>query len=487
MVEVRIDGLSLRVPEGMTVLRAAELAGIAIPHFCFHPAFAAEGSCRMCFVEIDGCSKLELACATVVREGLIVRTTTDRVLRARAEVLELLLAEHPLDCPVCDKAGECRLQDYCGAWGGAPSAFREERERREKRILLGGRLLLDRERCILCSRCVRFLREVTKTGELGLFERGIRTEVGVFEGRPVSTLYAGNLVDLCPVGAITDSDFRFRSRAWLLEAAPAICPRCARGCSVFVDFVSGYPLPGGARRVYRIRPRENPDVNGFWICDLGRYGYKSDLEAPRRAASELLRDGRRTAVAAAEALSWAAVKLRAAAAAGGDRTVVVLTSALTNEELRAARALFFDRLGIRRVYFSDPPRGEADGLLLAADRAPNRRGAEAAGFAPQPANLEAIAEGTDLLLAFGFCFGEEAAGRPAEALSAIPAKALFSPRATAGDDLFDAVVPTRHPAEKAGSFTNVDGRVQPFEPVFSGPGESVAEAEIIARLAGEAA
>ena len=224
-------------------------------------------------------------------------------------------------------------------------------------------------------------------------------------------------------------------------------------------------------------------MNGFWICDLGRYGYKSDLEAPRGASSELLENGRRTSVSVAEALSWAAARLRAAAA---DRTVVVLTSELTNEEFRAAKALFVDRLGIRRIFFADPPAGEAEGMLLAADRTPNRRGAEAAGFAFRPAGLESFAGGTDLLLAFGGRFGDAAAGLPAGALSAIPAKGLFSSRLTAGDDLFDAVVPTLRPAEKTGSFTNIDGRVQAFASALPGPEQCPAEADIIARLAGEA-
>lgn len=487
MVDVRIDGRPLAVPEGTMILRAAELAGVAIPHFCHHPAFPPEGSCRMCLVEIDGCSKLELACATPVRRGLAVRTDTERVRRARREVLELMLAEHPLDCPVCDKAGECRLQDYHEAWGSLVPAFLEERERREKKVPIGGRLILDRERCVLCTRCVRFLAEVTKTGELGVFERGIRSEIGVFDGRPVDTAYAGNLVDLCPVGAITDAGFRFRPRAWFLESAPAVCPRCARGCAVTIDSVAGYPLAPGERRVYRVRPRENPGVNGFWICDAGRYGYQADLEAPRLASPVLRKAGRMAGVSVSEALSWVGAKLRGTDSAGADRTIVLLNSGLTNEELRLARALFVDRMKIRRVLFADPPGGEADGFLITADRTPNRRGAEAAGFALRPADPESLAGETDLLLAFGSPAGEEAANGPWTGLfSTIPAKALFASSASAWSDVFDAVLPTCRPAEKAGSFTNADGLVQFFEPALTAPGGVLSEAEILARLAGEA-
>ena len=207
--ELTIDGLKAQALEGTNILRTAEQAGIAIPHFCYHPGLEIEGSCRMCLVEIEGLPKLELACSNTVREGLVVRTSTGRVRQARRDVLEFLLAEHPLDCPICDKAGECRLQDYYDRHGLFPGRMAEPRERRTKKAPIGRRLFLDRERCILCTRCVRFLRLVTGTGELGVFERGLRSEVGIDEAAPVDNDYAGNLVDICPVGAITSADFRF--------------------------------------------------------------------------------------------------------------------------------------------------------------------------------------------------------------------------------------------------------------------------------------
>jgi NADH-quinone oxidoreductase subunit G len=236
MIKLFIDGAPVEVAEGTTVFKAAERAGVAIPHFCFHPAFAPEGSCRLCLVQIEGSPKLELSCSTIVREGMKVATASPVVREARRSVLEFLLAEHPLDCPICDKAGECKLQDYSRDYGLTESAFREFKEKRDKKVVIGEKLLLDRERCIQCTRCVRFLAEITKTHELGVFERGVHAEIGILDGSPVRNGYSGNLVDLCPVGAITDTDFRFKTRPWFLSRGESLCPHCGRGCSIYIDY-----------------------------------------------------------------------------------------------------------------------------------------------------------------------------------------------------------------------------------------------------------
>jgi NADH-quinone oxidoreductase subunit G len=223
-MKVVIDDRPVEVRPGMTILAAAQQAGLHIPHLCFHPAFVPEGSCRICLVEIEGLPKLELACATTVRDGMKISTQSPRVREARRGVLEFLLADHPLDCPICDKAGECKLQDYYLEYGLFENAFKEAKEKREKIIKIGEKLILDRERCILCTRCVRFLSEITKTQELGVFRRGIYSEISTYEGAPVKNNYSGNLVDLCPVGAITDREFRFKTRTWFLVQTESICP-----------------------------------------------------------------------------------------------------------------------------------------------------------------------------------------------------------------------------------------------------------------------
>ena len=462
-VALTIDGAPVRAAEGTNVLRAAAAAGIDIPHFCYHPALEAAGGCRMCLVEIEGLPKLELACATAVREGLVVRTATPRVTEARRDVLEFLLAEHPLDCPVCDKAGECRLQDLYDAHGRFPGRFREPKEKRDKLVPIGRGLLLDRERCILCTRCVRFLRTVTGTGELGVFERGLRSEIGVYDGMSVDTDYAGNLVDICPVGAITDADFRFRTRAWFLERRPSVCPRCGRGCTVVVESIAGYPLPGGGRRVFRVRAGENPAVNGPWICDLGRAGRRDPDEGRLARVS---RPGTDWAAAVAEV----ADRLGAIPAAGRPaRIAVVLHSALTCEDLALARRLFADGLGVGEVIFADPPPGAADGFLLTAERVPNARGVREAGFATGPADLT---RPVDVLLVFGPPFaGAAPAAATGQALDRAAFKVLFASHAGPLDGRFDLVVPLAVPYETSGSFINVDGLRQPFEPaVAAAPG-----------------
>ena len=481
-IGLTIDGLTVRAAEGTNVLKAAELSGISIPHFCYHPAFEAEGNCRMCLVEVEGLPKLELACSTVVREGMIVRTSTARVLEARKDVLEFLLAEHPLDCPICDKAGECKLQDYYERHGLFTGRFVEAKEKRQKKLAIGKGLILDRERCILCTRCVRFLRNVTGTGELGVFERGVRAEVGIYEDVPVDNNYSGNLVDICPVGAITDADFRFKTRAWLLEKRPTVCPRCSRGCAVVVDSVSGYPLGEGRRRVFRIRAGEKPAVNGYWICDLGRSG-RRDIDEQRHL--RVLKNA-----VPGEELSWqkalAAVAARIRAVPGPERpakVAVVLNSRLTCEELTLAKRVFTESLGLVKVSFADPKPGAADGFLLTEERVPNARGVLQAGFSPRLPDLDAIAA-AEVLLVFGphllEHFSEDALVR---ALAGIPSKFLFSAHTGRLDRLAGIVFPVALPAEKSGTYVNIDGLRQAFVRAVEPTPGVVSELEILGCLA----
>jgi len=484
MVEVLINGRTVSVAEGTTILKAAEQAGIDIPHFCYHPAFPPDGSCRMCLVEIEGQPKLELSCSTVVRPGLKVLTASPPVLAARRDILEMFLAEHPLDCPICDKAGECLLQDYYQAHSFLRGRFWEAREKREKLLPLGRRLLLDRERCVLCTRCVRFLQLYTGTGELGVFERAVRTEIGTFEDRPVDNDYSGNLVDLCPVGAITDADFRFRTRAWFLDRKPSLCPKCGRGCNISVDVVCGYPLPPRERRLYRIRPRENPDVNGYWVCDIGRYAYAADLRDNRRIQAAFVRNGEETPVPVDEALARVAAALKAAVRGGrAERLAVVLNSSLTNEELSQARELFVSRLGVKNVSFADPLPGQADGRLLTAERCGNARGVADSGFPAADLNPKTWAEGSDAALIFGsHLLDAQRREEIIAGLAKVPFKALFAAHPTPLDGAVDVIVPVSLAAEKGGHLTNVDGRVQAFEPVWPAAGDGLAESVILGRL-----
>jgi NADH-quinone oxidoreductase subunit G len=483
MPKIFIDGQALDVPEGLTILRAAESAGIDIPHYCYHPAFAPEGSCRMCLVEIEGLPKLELACSTQVKEGLKINTKSPRVIEARKSVLEFLLADHPLDCPICDKAGECKLQDYFEEYGLFDGHFLEAKEKREKRYKLSQRLILDRERCVLCTRCVRFLREITKTGELGIVERGQHSEISIYESEFVDNNYAGNLVDLCPVGAITDRDFRFKTRVWFLKKKESICPLCSRGCNIFIDSHPGFPRAVSRQRVYRIRPRENPDVNRYWICDFGRYGYAA-LDQGRTEALVAKKEGRDVPLSWAKVLQTLTEKIRSLIHRKKVANLgVILHTGLTNEELFLAKRLFQTNLGVDRIFLANPPPGQADGFLLTADRTPNRRGWEKLGLAA-PAAAPAGLSGLDLLLIFGHHLA--ASFSPADlknCLDEVETKVLFASHKSSLDGLVDFVVPVPVIAEKSGSLTNLDGRVQAFHPALEFCGDGVPEWKALLDLA----
>jgi NADH-quinone oxidoreductase subunit G len=484
MPRVDIDGIRLDAAEGATILQAAERAGLAIPHLCYHPALGPEGSCRLCLVEVEGSPKLELACATVVRDGMRVRTGSPQVREARKSVLEFLLAEHSLDCPICDKAGECLLQDYYQRYGQTEGVFAEAKDRREKKLRIGDTLLLDRERCVLCTRCVRFLAEVTKTGELGVVERGSRSEISTYDGERVRSLYAGNLVDLCPTGAITDLTFRFKTRTWFLDPRAAVCPQCGRGCNIFIDVRRDFPRVSDSETVYRIRPRLNEAVNGPWICDHGRYDY---LEALRPAAPPKIvwnRETRGVELSWDKAIGLLAAKIRSGLETKGpERIALVLTTFLTNEELYLIKKIFQDSLGLGKIYFADPPPGPADGFLLTAERSPNRNGAEVLGFDLRPPILGELVQSTDVLLLFGAhlarSFNQDVIGR---AFDKVQTKVLIGSDLEALAARADFVFPATPAAGKDGSFVNIGGRLQRFVAAVRPRGDERPEFEILTEL-----
>lgn len=484
MIKIFIDEKPLEVEEGTTVLKATEEAGIAIPHLCYHPAFSPEGSCRMCLVEIEGLPKLELACSTQVRDGMKVSTKSDKVIEARKGVLEFMLAEHPLDCPICDKAGECKLQDYYEEYGLFESQFKEVKEKREKKVKIGKNLILDQERCILCTRCVRFLREVTKTHELGIFHRGLHSEINTYDGVPVDNNYSGNLAEICPVGAITDSDFRFKTRSWFLKKGESICPLCSRGCNIIIESHRGFARFQVPKRVYRIKSRENHRINGFWICDLGRYGY-SYLDEGR--LDRILVNNGKEILSWKKAITFLAGKIkRLFNMKKTSHLAIVLNSWLSNEELFLLKKIFIDDLGVEKIYFVDPLEGESDDFLLTSERSPNKRGAQEIGFDFKSLDREALTDKTDLLLFFGLPFSEHLNLTEVKpALDNIETKIYFTSHSNDLNSLMDIVLPTALIPEKDGSLTNVEGIVQKFIPALEAPGECLPEWKIFVDLAKE--
>ncbi|MGB2765337.1 MAG: 2Fe-2S iron-sulfur cluster-binding protein [Candidatus Aminicenantaceae bacterium] len=484
MINIFIDDKPFKVKEGTTVLKAAEEAGAAIPHLCFHSAFPPEGSCRMCLVEIEGLPKLELACSTQVREGMKVSTRSEKVIEARKGVLEFLLAEHPPDCPICDKAGECKLQDYYEEYGLFDNRFREYKEKKQKNVKIGKSLILDQERCILCTRCVRFLRDITKTRELGVFNRGLHSEINTYNGEPVNNNYSGNLAEICPVGAITDSDFRFKTRNWFLKEGESICPLCSRGCNIYIESHKGFarfPVP---KRVYRIKSRENHKVNGFWICDLGRYGYSYLDEERLNKICVNNGKGNLTWQECIVSLADEIKKLHSAKKAS--RIALILNLWLSNEELFLIKKIFVDDLGVKNIYFVDSSEGETDDFLLTSERCPNKRGAQEIGYDLKPLDSENLMNKTDLLLIFGMPVYEPNNLAEIKALfENVKTKIYFSSHSDELCSLADIVLPTALIPEKEGSLTNVDGIVQKFLQVLEAPGECRPEWKVFVDLGRE--
>jgi NADH-quinone oxidoreductase subunit G len=338
MIHLTVDGRAVEVPEGTLILDAAKEAGAEVPTFCYHHLMRPVAACRMCLVEVERRPKLEPACAVTVAEGMAVHTKSDRVLAARRGVLEFLLAQHPLDCPVCDKGGECDLQDNTMNHGRFRSRYEDPKIKKRKRVPLSDLVVLDEERCIVCQRCTRFMEEVVEDPQLALRQRGAYTAVSTFPGRPFDSLFSGNTIEMCPVGALTSRPYRFRARPWDNRTADSVCTHCPVGCNLAAQERDG--------SMVRVLSRENPEVDGGWLCDRGRFGYRW-VHHPRRYLTPLLRERasrRETPLTWADALARA----RAALEAAGPRTAVLGGGRLTAEGQVAARRLA-EALGTERV------------------------------------------------------------------------------------------------------------------------------------------
>jgi NADH-quinone oxidoreductase subunit G len=331
-VTLTVDGKSVTVPKGTLILDAAKKLGIEIPIFCSHPKMEPVAVCRMCLIEVEKMPKLQPACAVYVSDGMVVRTRTDQVRTYQNGVLEFLLTNHPLDCPICDKGGECPLQDQTYAYGPGASRYDFPKKHFDKAVPLSDKILLDRERCILCWRCTRFSEEISGERELALIERGKETMIGTFNNEPATSEYQGNWTEICPVGALTSRQYRFVSRPWDLDRTASICPGCSMGCNIHLDARSN--------RVGRFQSRENLAVDDGWLCDFGRYSFPSfqrdGSEKPR-----VRRDGRLYEVSYEQAIAAAADAL----ASTGGAVAGWVSPAATNEELFLFQRLFREVLG----------------------------------------------------------------------------------------------------------------------------------------------
>jgi NADH-quinone oxidoreductase subunit G len=470
MPKLTIDGKQVESPDGSTVIQAAERLGIFIPRYCYHPGLSIAGNCRICVVEVEKNPKLQIACNTPVAEGMVVHTKSAKAEDGRRAVLEFLLANHPLDCPVCDQSGECDLQNFYMNFGLYNPRFRELKVKKKKAVAIGPHVMLDQERCILCSRCVRFADEISKTGEFGIFNRGDRAELGLYPGQQLDNPYSGNVVDICPVGALTERDFRFKARVWYLSSAPSVCNGCAQGCNIDVHYVLNRPHLNYGARLLRVKPRYNADVNQWWICDEGRYGFAWIDE--RRLKKVRLHGADSTWDTALEAIATELASLRQNGA--GPRVGVIASTQLTNEDLFLIRELFQHGLGARVTAAFPAPAGSSDHFLRKADKSPNTTGATWLGLAGAMAEDassvldDARAGRLDALWVFGHDLTALLSEADLQVLSRTLRLFVFSgtnENATASAAHW--ILPTAAYLEKDGTFVNCHGRVQRIGCAFS--------------------
>ena len=484
MPKLTVNGTEVEVPAGTNLIEAARSAGVEVPHYCYPPGLSIAGQCRLCMVDIEKTPRPTIACNTVAADGMVVLTETDRVRETRKSIMEFHLINHPLDCPVCDQAGECWLQIYYMKYGLYDPRMTDEKVHKPKAVPLGPHVILDAERCILCSRCVRFCDEITGTGELGIFERGDHSEIGLFPGAELDNKYSGNVVDICPVGALTDRDFRFQVRVWYLETAKSVCPGCARGCNIEVHVNRRRPHHAEGRRVARLKPRFNADVNQWWICDAGRYGFGS-VDAKDRLLVPTRRDGETPSDATwDEAIAAVAAALRRFPP---DEVGVIASPRMSNEDLAALRRLL-DICTIQRVAFGVPPRvpGDEDDILIRADKSPNALGAELIGLAGDARAILGAARGRRLKCLWIFGHDLLASAWPEaevrEALGGAEMVIFTGTNSNPTSERAHWVLPSAAWVERDGTYTNFEGRVQRFRQTVEPLGQALAEWEMLGRV-----
>jgi NADH-quinone oxidoreductase subunit G len=509
-VTLTIDGRPVTVAKGKTVLQAAIENGISVPYYCYHPGISIDGSCRVCIVKIEKMPKLQTSCSTVCADGMVVETRTPDVVAARAGVFEFLLINHPLDCPVCDKGGECPLQDFSYTFG--PDASRMEFPRREfdgdgvkADVDFGPTLMLNRNRCILCTRCVRFMRDIDGDAQINIIDRGYGSQIATFQEEGVHTLMSGNLVDICPVGAITTRDYRFKSRPWdNPTAVDTICTQCAKGCNI-TAWIKAKPEWAKGSQLIRFTPRLNPDVNGYWMCDIGRFEYHW-IEGDDRLRGPLERvDDAQQAVSWHEVYSKLRDRLAAAGTANPDGVRFLVSAHAAHEELFLFRRLTEELIGENgpraiAVSWRYQPKQQPPGATfkVPAIDAPNVNGARIFGLVPGAvgdevgeADLaglrEAVGAGRVSAL-YVFDPGPEGSigdtrwiveARASGALPLLVVQGvLLTPLARAAD----FVLPGASYVEKEASYTNEQGRLQGASRAMAAPGDAMDDWQILVNL-----
>ena len=498
-VTLTIDGNPVTVEKGKTVLHAVLQSGGHVPYYCYHPGLGVDGSCRVCIVKIEKMPKLQTSCSTVCTDGMVVVTNTPDVEAARASVFEFLLVNHPLDCPVCDKGGECPLQDYSYSYG--PERSRMDFPRRvfdgegvKADVDFGPTLMLNRNRCIMCTRCVRFMEEVDGDAQIGVFQRGVHSEIATFEEQGVVSLLSGNLMDVCPVGAITTRDYRFKSRPWDNPmAVDTICTSCAKGCNT-TAWIKAKPEWAKGARLVRMTPRENAAINQYWMCDIGRFDYHW-IESDRRLLQPHVRTSR-----GADAVPWedALIAVKSAIDAAGPSQARVLVSGHASlEELYVLKQFAPLTGGVTFGWrYRDKPQPANTKFRIPPVDAPNLRGAQDLGFktaAPDgPADVTGLRAAVDtgaVQVLFVLDPGPDGslgdtdwivAARQAGRIRTLIVQGVLKSALTEAADI---VLPGCAFVEKDATYTNMTRHVQPASRVITPPGDAAEDWQILSKVA----
>ncbi|HEY3884216.1 MAG TPA: 2Fe-2S iron-sulfur cluster-binding protein [Vicinamibacterales bacterium] len=507
-VTLTIDGRQVTVEKGKTVLQAAIENGIKVPYYCYHPGISIDGSCRVCLVKIEKMPKLQTSCSTPAAEGMVVSTQTPDVVEARASVFEFLLINHPLDCPVCDKGGECPLQDFSYSFG--PNESRMEFPRRvfdgegvKADVDFGPTLMLNRNRCILCTRCVRFMREVDGDAQINITDRGYGSEIATFQDEGVHSLLSGNLMDVCPVGAITTRDYRFKSRPWdNPDVVDTICTFCEKGCNTSAWLRAKPEWAKGAQLV-RVTPRYNPAVNGYWMCDIGRFDYHW-IEGDDRLHKPLLRDahGGETAVDWREALAKIADRVQANGGPGALRFLISAHASLEElfliGRLGGAFGLPEDGVAVSWRVRQKPQPAHTQFRIPDVD-APNVKGAADLGFPtraagngePDLAKLRSQVDSGQVKILYVFdpgpagSIGDTAWIVKAKRSGTLPLLIVQSALLTDLSRAADIVLAGACSFEKDATYVNRQGRLQGAARALNPPGDAQEDWQIFVNL-GEA-
>ncbi|MEW6129677.1 MAG: molybdopterin-dependent oxidoreductase [Acidobacteriota bacterium] len=494
MPKITINEQEIDAKDGQTIIQAAHEHGIDIPHYCYHQDLPIDGNCRMCLVEVEKMPKLTPSCATVCSEGMKVTTNNERVKMAVRGVLEFLLINHPVDCPVCDQAGECRLQDYYMVYGLHTSEIpMDMKVHKLKAVDLGQMVMLDQERCILCSRCIRFFEHVTGTGELQFFGRGDHTVIGTLDNRRLDNPYSGNVVDLCPVGALTSHDFRFKCRVWFLHSTDSVCNGCSTGCNIRIDHRDG--------TIFRTLPRRNAEVNKSWLCDEGRLSFHNLSDGERIVRPKIKgEDGMQAPARWEEALRAIDINLKDCKAAFGANAVIGFASpSATNEALYLFKKYLGEQIGTTHFEFrldSEDKKvtEKEDDILRHLDKHSNSMGALKLGLANESFGgikgaIDAAKSGklkAGVIVYFKPLVRRDSdvieEAQLAEFIKALAYSVVFTTHQTDWLANANVVLPVAAWSEEEGTYTNFQGRVQYAGKAIRPQGDAIALWEALAEL-----